>query len=72
VLEKILEDLRLTTSSYPYPLLGALDTTGRALVFTGSAIMMAGSTLVLRWLYGRVNGLTTAEKRSVPGNVKGE
>jgi hypothetical protein len=33
---------------------------------------MTGSTVMLQWLYGKVNGLTAAEKRSVPGNVKGE
>ncbi|KAE9381249.1 integral membrane protein-like protein [Stipitochalara longipes BDJ] len=57
---------------YPYPLFEAVDTSGRALVFTGAALLMTGSTIMLRWLYGRVNGLTATEKRSVPGNVKGE
>lgn len=59
-------------NSYPYPLFAALDTTGRIVLFTGAASLMTGSTVMLRWLYGKVNGLTAAEKRSVPGNVKGE
>jgi hypothetical protein len=59
-------------NSYPYPLFEVLDTTGRVVLFTGAASLMTGSTVLLRWLYGKVNGLTAAEKRSVPGNVKGE
>ncbi|TEY40431.1 hypothetical protein BOTCAL_0431g00080 [Botryotinia calthae] len=42
---------------YPYPLFGHLDTTQRAILFTGAALTMTGSTAVLKWLYGRVNGL---------------
>jgi len=41
-------------------------------LFTGAAATMTGSTVMLQWLYGKVNGLTAAEKRSVPGNMKGE
>jgi hypothetical protein len=33
---------------------------------------MTGSTLMLKWLYGRVNGLQGAENRSRPGHIKGE
>ena len=58
--------------SYPYPLFAALDTTQRLALFTGAAALMTGSTVLLQWLYGRLNGLTVAEKRSVPGNIKGE
>lgn len=69
--EEISWKLRLI-NSYPYPLFDAVDTTGRVLVFTGAAVLMTGSTIMLRLLYGKVNGLTAVEKRSVPGNVKGE
>jgi hypothetical protein len=57
---------------YPYPLFSALDTPQRIVLFIAAAATMTGSTAMLQWLYGRVNGLTGAEKRSVPGNVKGE
>ena len=33
---------------------------------------MTLSTGMLQWLYGRVNGLQGAEKRSTPANIKGE
>lgn len=33
---------------------------------------MTGSTIMLQWLYGKVNGLQGAEKRSTPNNIKGE
>jgi len=42
---------------YPYPLFDLLDTSQRIGLFAGSAVVMAGSTVVLKWLYGRVNGL---------------
>ncbi|CZR51080.1 related to UPF0641 membrane protein PJ4664.05 [Phialocephala subalpina] len=57
---------------YPYPLFAALDTTQRVVLFTGAALTMTGSTVMLQWLYGRVNGLQGAEKRSTPANIKGE
>ncbi|KAE8448317.1 hypothetical protein EG329_009561 [Mollisiaceae sp. DMI_Dod_QoI] len=57
---------------YPYPLFGVLDTTQRIFLFTAAAMTMTGSTMMLRWLYGRVNGLQGAEKRSTPNNIKGE
>ncbi|KAK6613815.1 integral membrane protein [Botrytis cinerea] len=56
---------------YPYPLFGHLDTTQRAILFTGAALTMTGSTAVLKWLYGRVNGLQGAQYRSSPNNIKG-
>ncbi|TVY82761.1 UPF0641 membrane protein [Lachnellula suecica] len=57
---------------YPYPLFGQLNTVQRVILFTGAASMMTASTVTLRWLYGRVNGLQGAEKRSTPANIKGE
>ncbi|KUJ22645.1 integral membrane protein-like protein [Mollisia scopiformis] len=56
---------------YPYPLFAALDTTQRIFLFTSAAMTMTGSTIMLQWLYGRVNGLRGAEKRSTPNNIKG-
>jgi hypothetical protein len=58
--------------SYPYPLFGQLDTTQRAMLFMGAALTMTGSTAMLQWLYGSVNGLQGAEKKNRLGNVRGE
>lgn len=33
---------------------------------------MTASTIMLKWLYGRVNGLQGAQKRATPANIKGE
>ncbi|KAI1180598.1 FAR-17a/AIG1-like protein [Nemania sp. FL0916] len=42
---------------YPYPIFGMLNTWQRAMLFTFSAFLMTGSTLSLKWLYGKLNGL---------------
>lgn len=52
---------------YPYPLFEMLGKTERVALFGGSAIVMTVSTFVLKWLYGRINGV---EMRSRPGRVK--
>jgi hypothetical protein len=70
--ENLLRIFWLMRNSYPYPLFEVLDTSRRILLFAGAAAMMTGSTVMLRWLYRKVNRLSAAEKRSVPGNVKGE
>ncbi|KAA8577160.1 hypothetical protein EYC84_007157 [Monilinia fructicola] len=57
---------------YPYPLFGHLDTAQRAVLFTGAALTMTGSTAMLKWLYGRVNGLQGAQHRTTPNNIKGQ
>lgn len=61
----------LMYGSYPYPLMEQLDTAGRVTLFGGAALLMTGSTILLKWLYGRVNGLQGAERRSHPANIKG-
>lgn len=66
------KDGLLIGDSYPYPLFSVLDTQQRVALFTGAAALMTGSTVMLQWLYGKLNGLTTTPRRSVPGNVKGE
>lgn len=68
----LLVELLLIFDSYPYPLFAALDTTQRIVLFTSAALTMTGSTVMLQWLYSRVNGLQGAEKRSTPNNIKGE
>ncbi|KAJ9605222.1 hypothetical protein H2200_010612 [Cladophialophora chaetospira] len=57
---------------YPYPLFALLDTTQRMELFGGSAVVMAGVTVVLKWLYGRVNGVVGPRGgMERPGRVKG-
>jgi hypothetical protein len=53
---------------YPYPLFAMLEPSQRVFLFTGSAVIMAANTMVLKWLYGKVNGLG---RKSVerPGRV---
>ncbi|KAJ2978858.1 hypothetical protein NUW58_g7362 [Xylaria curta] len=53
---------------YPYPIFDILSTWQRAMLFAFSAFLMTGSTMSLKWLYGRVNGLkrTQNEPESVP------
>jgi hypothetical protein len=62
----------LIKPSYPYPLFGELNTSQRALLFGMAALTMTGSTAMLKWLHGRVNGLRGAQNRSQPANIKGE
>lgn len=57
---------------YPYPLFAVLDTTQRVFLFVGAAMTMTASTMMLKWLYGRVNGLKGAQTRAKPGNVKAQ
>jgi len=52
---------------YPYPLFQMLDQTQRVGLFVGSAVVMTLSTVILKWLYGRVNGV---EGKSRAGRVK--
>ena len=42
---------------YPYPLFGLLSTAQRVLLFTFSAVLMTCSTMVLKWFYGKLNGI---------------
>lgn len=49
-----------------------MDTAQRVTLFGGAALLMTGSTIMLKWLYGKVNGLQGAQKRSHPANIKGE
>ena len=40
---------------YPYPLFEVLDHRGRVVLFGASAVVMVGSTVVLKWCQGRFN-----------------
>ncbi|KIX94043.1 uncharacterized protein Z520_10380 [Fonsecaea multimorphosa CBS 102226] len=54
---------------YPYPLFGMLDQTQRAGLFGLSAVVMAGNTVMLKWLYSYLHGFQkTGSER--PGKVK--
>ncbi|KFY76681.1 hypothetical protein V499_03746 [Pseudogymnoascus sp. VKM F-103] len=57
---------------YPYPLFDILSTTHRAILFGSSALLMTGSTILLKWLYAKINGVETGNKRTTPANIKGE
>jgi hypothetical protein len=53
---------------YPYPIFDEVGFEGRVGLFAGSAVVMASATVLLRWLYGVVNGTSVGRER--PGNVK--
>ncbi|CAG8307607.1 unnamed protein product [Penicillium salamii] len=56
---------------YPYPIFEALPTEGRIGLFTLSAVVMALSTITLKWLFGRVNGFgLPTEPESRPGDIR--
>jgi len=42
---------------YPYPIFDILSTWQRGMLFTFSSIVMSGSTMALKWLYGKLNGV---------------
>lgn len=42
---------------YPYPIFDILAPWQRAALFSFSALIMTGSTMTLKWVYGRVNGI---------------
>ena len=66
-------NIKLTITSYPYPLFELLTTPQRIGLFTGAAFVMTGSTVVLRWLYQQLNGnLGRRAGRANPANLKGE
>lgn len=54
---------------YPYPLFALLDNTQRMGLFGASALLMAINTVVLKWVYGRVNGFGTRVGER-PGKLK--
>lgn len=49
---------------YPYPIFDVLSTWQRAILFTFSASLMTGSTILLKWTYGRINGIDKFEKEA--------
>ncbi|KAJ5542851.1 FAR-17a/AIG1-like protein [Penicillium sp. DV-2018c] len=56
---------------YPYPIFEALPTEGRIALFSLSAVVMAMSTITLKWLHARLNGSgTPITPVSRPGDIK--
>ncbi|OTA89704.1 hypothetical protein M434DRAFT_398420 [Hypoxylon sp. CO27-5] len=57
---------------YPYPIFDILSTWQRALLFTFSASLMTGSTMMLKWTYGMINGIEGYKKDAVadPAGVR--
>ncbi|CAG7930483.1 unnamed protein product [Penicillium olsonii] len=56
---------------YPYPIFEVLSIKGRIGLFTLSAVIMALSTVTLKWLVGRINGFGHPMKlESRPGDIK--
>ena len=53
---------------YPYPLFEVLDQQGRVALFGGSAVVMAGSTAVLKWCQERFN--RSLQRKARVGAVK--
>ncbi|KAI9674453.1 MAG: hypothetical protein M1817_001791 [Caeruleum heppii] len=45
---------------YPYPIFELVTPVYRVGLFVMSAVVMAGSTATLKWLYGRINGVEKA------------
>ncbi|THC93546.1 hypothetical protein EYZ11_006973 [Aspergillus tanneri] len=45
---------------YPYPIFEQVPFEGRIGLFVLSALVMALSTIMLKWVYGRVNGFETS------------
>lgn len=50
---------------YPYPILGILSTSQRAIFFAFCAALEAGSTMALKWVYGKVNGIEKFKREAL-------
>jgi hypothetical protein len=51
------KDSTNTVHRRPYPIMDLLSTGQRVILFTVSAGLMTGSTLALKWIYGKLNGI---------------
>ncbi|CAP69601.1 uncharacterized protein PODANS_1_12570 [Podospora anserina S mat+] len=50
---------------YPYPMFELLKTWQRVILFSVSAGLMTTSTLALKWLYGKINGIEQFKKEAL-------
>lgn len=51
--------------SYPYPIFTVLSTPQRVALFLASGLTCAVSTMGLKWLYGKVNGIEEMKREAV-------
>ena len=58
--------------SYPYPLMDQMNTIQRVILFGVAVLLMSGSTIMLKWLHGKVNGTMEDNKMSTFGSKKGK
>ena len=54
--------------SYPYPLMDQMNTIQRVILFGVAVLLMSGSTIMLKWLHGKLNGIQEDEKLNTRGN----
>ncbi|KAI0398442.1 FAR-17a/AIG1-like protein [Xylariaceae sp. FL0594] len=54
---------------YPYPIFDILSLWQRVSLFTFSAVLMTSSTMALKWLYGKINGIEQFRKEAVTNPV---
>ncbi|PSR99420.1 FAR-17a/AIG1-like protein [Coniella lustricola] len=50
--------------TYPYPIFTVLSTPQRIMLFVGSGVTCALSTMGLKWLYGKVNGIDKMQREA--------
>lgn len=62
----------ILVNRYPYPIFDILSTWQRLLLFTFSSLLMSGSTMALKWLYGKLNGVDRFQNEAVknPAGVR--
>ena len=53
----LIVQLLTTRHRYPYPIMELLEAWQRVALFAFSALLMTGSTMALKWAYGKVNGV---------------
>lgn len=51
--------------SYPYPIFTVLSTPQRVALFLTSGFICALSTMGLKWLYGKINGIEEFKRDAV-------
>ena len=59
-------------SRYPYPLFAKLDALQRVLLFSVAAMLMTASSILLKWMYGKINGIEQLQKEALMSSIKTE
>ncbi|KAK3996464.1 hypothetical protein QBC44DRAFT_339458 [Cladorrhinum sp. PSN332] len=57
---------------YPYPIFELLSTGQRVVLFTASGLLMTASTLGLKWVYGKLNGIEQFKQEALHPKSKFE